>query len=318
MTKNKEKATSGEVAIEQKTGDVQIIAQDNQNFNIQDIITRAIDQKIPVETMERLLAMAERMQTIKAKQEFDKAMASFQAECPIIEKGKVVLNKDKVTVRYKYAPLDSIIKQVGNLLQKNGFSYSTDTKMNGKAIITVKATHILGHSESSTVEIPLQPDAYMTEAQKAMSAVTFGKRYAFCNVFGILTGEEDDDNQNDAQSTSTSHNFSSGNVPPPTYTNDGKIVEKPAHKATKKQTNFIKQLCKQKAINQTQLLEMAKGLNPSQLIERLLAYQSTPQELPTIQQDNTPADVVTRVQAEQDFENEMSEEEKNLVANVPF
>jgi hypothetical protein len=33
----------------------------------------------------------------------------------------------------------------------------------------------------------------MTTPQKFASALTFAKRYAFCNVLGILTGDKDDD-----------------------------------------------------------------------------------------------------------------------------
>jgi hypothetical protein len=32
----------------------------------------------------------------------------------------------------------------------------------------------------------------MNEPQRFASALTFAKRYAFCNAFGILTGDEDD------------------------------------------------------------------------------------------------------------------------------
>src|SRR3990167_3791525 len=33
----------------------------------------------------------------------------------------------------------------------------------------------------------------MNAAQKVASALTYAKRYAFCNAFGILTGDADDD-----------------------------------------------------------------------------------------------------------------------------
>ena len=76
----------------------------------------------------------------------------------------------------------------------------------------------------------------------------------------------------------------------PQYTNDGNLVEKTQGiQPSVKQKAFIQQLCKQKKITQAQVIEMAKGKNPSQLIEFLLAYQ-TPEvqpELPTIQQDES-------------------------------
>ena len=45
----------------------------------------------------------------------------------------------------------------------------------------------------STFKVPIDKEGYMNAPQKFASALTFAKRYAFCNAFGILTGDEDDD-----------------------------------------------------------------------------------------------------------------------------
>ena len=59
--------------------------------------------------------------------------------------------------------------------------------------IIVTAAHVAGHKESTEFTAPVDKDAYMTEPQKWSSAATFAKRNAFCNAFGILTGDEDTD-----------------------------------------------------------------------------------------------------------------------------
>ena len=175
-----------------------IIAQDQQivtaEFSTEALIARAIDQKVPVETMERLLAMAKEMQAIKAKQEFDKAMAKFQSECPTIVKTKEVHTKSGA-VAYKYAPIESIVEQVKPYLQSNGFSYSTNMEVLPAGVkVTCKITHIAGHSENSEMEVPLgERTQIMSASQVTAAASTFAKRYAFCNAFGILTGDEDND-----------------------------------------------------------------------------------------------------------------------------
>jgi len=56
-----------------------------------------------------------------------------------------------------------------------------------------KITHNLGHSEESAFRIPIDTEGYMSAPQKYASALTFAKRYAFCNALGILTGEDDFD-----------------------------------------------------------------------------------------------------------------------------
>ena len=157
------------------------------------LIAQAIEKNIPVDVMERLLAMRTQVKAEQAKEAYYEAMANFQNQCPIIQKTKVVMNKDGKTVRYKYAPIDSIIEQVKEFIKQNGFSYSINTKMNDGITITCQVTHKLGHSEISEFSVPIEKDAYMNDQQKVAAASTFAKRYAFCNAFGILTGDEDND-----------------------------------------------------------------------------------------------------------------------------
>jgi hypothetical protein len=159
--------------------------------SVEALIAKAIDKNVPVETIERLLAMRRELKAEWAKEEFDKAMAGFQAECPIIEKtSKVSFG----TTNYSYAALDEIVKEVKELLAKNGFSYTFDTKKTDKSITTFcKVKHKAGHMEVSEFEIDIDTSAKMNISQKDGAASSYGKRYAFCNAFGILTGEEDTD-----------------------------------------------------------------------------------------------------------------------------
>src|SRR3954452_13956755 len=94
------------------------------------LIAKAIDKNVSVDTMEKLLAMRRELQAEWAKRRFDEAMANFQAECPIIEKSKMVDFTSKRTstrVTYSYAPLEKIVDQVKGLLAENGFSYTIQT-----------------------------------------------------------------------------------------------------------------------------------------------------------------------------------------------
>jgi ERF superfamily len=68
----------------------------------------------------------------------------------------------------------------------------------------VKVRHINGHSETARFEVPIDKEAYMNSQQQYGSASTFSKRYAFCNAFGILTGDEDTDANSDTQNSSPS------------------------------------------------------------------------------------------------------------------
>jgi hypothetical protein len=158
------------------------------------LIQRAIDKGVSVETMERLLAMRRELKAEYAKQAFDEAMAAFQAECPTIKKTKPVKDKNGREL-YRYAPIDSIVEQVKPHLKKSGFSYTVDAKTDGMITAICKVTHELGHSETSEFSVPTSSNAIMNKAQEFASALTFAKRYAFCNAFGILTGDEDNDSR---------------------------------------------------------------------------------------------------------------------------
>lgn len=165
-----------------------------ESVSVESLISLAINRKVSVETIERLLAMRRELKAEFAKKSYDEAMAAFQADCPTIVKTKEVkTNSGKVA--YRYAPIESIVQQVSLLLQRHGFSYSTSMELleNGVRVV-VKTTHTDGHSEESPMEVPLgKKTDIMSDSQVVAAAQTFAKRYAFCNAFGILTGDEDTD-----------------------------------------------------------------------------------------------------------------------------
>jgi hypothetical protein len=114
-------------------------------------------------------------------------------------------------VAYKYAPLESIVEQVKDILSTHGFSYSVDQPEARQGYIKVAFTvkHKSGHSEVTCVELPLgNKTRIMSQTQVEAAALTFAKRYAFCNAFGILTGDEDTDAKTaskDQDSTPNNH-----------------------------------------------------------------------------------------------------------------
>lgn len=160
---------------------------------VDNFITQAIQSNASVETMERLFALHREAKADNAREAFVHAMATFQSQCPTIEKTKHVLGKDG-KVRYSYAPLDAVVAQVKDLLVNNGLAYTIDAEVTPESVkATCKITHTLGHSETSQFAVPVDKEGYMSAPQKVASALTFAKRYAFVNSLGILTGDEDVD-----------------------------------------------------------------------------------------------------------------------------
>jgi len=165
------------------------------------LIKMAIEKGVDIETMKSLLAMRKELKTEWAKQKFDEAMASFQSKCPTIKKKKNGGRTDAGEVAYKYAELGDIVEQVHELIAENRFSYKFRTaespqyKLQG-VLITCIVNHADGYSEESQIDLPYgQKTRVMSDTQVRAAAVTYGKRYAFCNAFGIMTGDEDIDGQ---------------------------------------------------------------------------------------------------------------------------
>lgn len=154
------------------------------------ILRYAVDKGANVETIERLMNVRRELKAEQAKEEFDTALAAFQSECPIIVK-----NKAGAKNAYKYAPLDSIVSQVRDLIQKHGFSFTITSDIEPGFVKAIcKITHRRGHSESSQFKVPIDSkNPMMTDPQRYGGSMTFAKRYAFCNGFGILTADEDVD-----------------------------------------------------------------------------------------------------------------------------
>ena len=160
------------------------------------LIAKALEHNVGIDTMERLLALRERLQAEQARAAFLRALAAFQGECPVIVKTKTVAIRPAsgAGYTYRYAPLDIIVEQVRPFLQKYGLSYTIKTRQDEGTLTAIcEAHHEGGHTEPSELTVPIDKAARMNDTQKVGAARTYAMRYAFCNAFGILTGDEDTD-----------------------------------------------------------------------------------------------------------------------------
>lgn len=165
-----------------------------QDSGVEALISQGITANLDVEKMKQLFELRQQVKAEQAREAYVESLSRFQEQMPVVEKTKKVMNKDGRTVRYQYAPLDAIAEALRKPLGDNGLSYRWETT-NEPTQITVKAivTHRLGHSESSTFQVPIDSEGYMTAPQKVAAALTFAKRYSLINALGISTGDEDTD-----------------------------------------------------------------------------------------------------------------------------
>jgi len=160
------------------------------------LLSNAVEKGLPIETIEKIIALRTVLKAEFAKEAFDQALADFQSDCPVIDKDKHVKFNLRAGggVDYFYAPLDSIVRQVKGILSKHGFSYSFNIEeMDNGIKATCILKHKFGHSESSSFIANMAGTSMMSDAQLASAKATFAKRNAFCNVTGIITGDDDND-----------------------------------------------------------------------------------------------------------------------------
>jgi len=159
------------------------------------LIQKAIESG-NVDAIERMVALTERLQAKWAKDRYFDFLAKFQKDCPIITKDSKVdaTTKKGSRIKYNYASLDEIVRQVKEPLERNGFSYVIQTKQTDNEVTSICVSHHRdGHEETTSFAVPIDHEAFMNDAQKVASALTYSKRYAFCNAFGIMTSDPDDD-----------------------------------------------------------------------------------------------------------------------------
>lgn len=161
-----------------------------------DLLRIAIDQKVDIDRLEKLMAMQERWEANKARQAYTAAMVAFKAEAPTILKKKLVgyATKDGGEVGYRHAELSDVCDALIPALAAHGFSHDWNPRQaDGKVYVDCTLTHVLGHSKTVTMEGPPDNSGKKNVIQQSSSTVTYLERYALLAVCGMATKGMDDD-----------------------------------------------------------------------------------------------------------------------------
>ena len=156
-------------------------------------------EKGAVDSLERLVALAERTDAKRAERELILAIAAFKAECPPIRRTKENkgVSREGTSQGSMYAPLDEIARTIDPILQKHGLSYTWDSEeIESGRRITCTLSHIGGASKESkfTTVIPAGTRAN-NEAQRVGIAHAYGWRYTLVGVLGLTSCDKDTDGQ---------------------------------------------------------------------------------------------------------------------------
>jgi hypothetical protein len=162
---------------------------------IQMIERAARDPSVDLDKMERLMLMKERNDARLAKQAFAAALADMQEHLPVIEeRGKIDIGKGKPQ---SYALWEDINEAIKPVLSKFGFALSFRTGREGdKIIVTGILLHRAGHSEETTMHLPIDGSGSKNAVQSVGSSTSYGKRYtagALLNLTSRIREDRDDD-----------------------------------------------------------------------------------------------------------------------------
>lgn len=167
-----------------------------QSYSPHGLISQALAQGVPIETLERLMSLQEKWQANKAKTAYLLAMSKFQSECPVFKKNKKVAFPSKTggNVNYNYTELGSIKRQIQPLMDKYGLSIKFEFEDIGEKIkCDCIVSHIEGHSERSSMTADKDTSGNKNSIQSIGSTRTYLQRYTLIGALGLSTAEDDTD-----------------------------------------------------------------------------------------------------------------------------
>ena len=157
-------------------------------------------EAFPLDKLERLIELQDRMNAETARQEFNRAFAAVQSELtPVAKRGY------NSHTRAHYVLADDVTRMLNPILDRHGFSRSLATKVgdqapglpDGHTRFVLILRHDGGHTEEYSIDAPI--DAGGTKGRTNKTAVqglgstyTYMQRYLLLNVFGIPVGADDD------------------------------------------------------------------------------------------------------------------------------
>ncbi|HYA07737.1 MAG TPA: ERF family protein [Xanthobacteraceae bacterium] len=145
---------------------------------------------------DRLLDMRDRVEAREAKRAYVEDFALMQPNLPTIGESGVIKNKSG-EVQSTYAKWSDINEALRPILAAHHFALSFRSKDEpGFVIVTAILSHRGGHSEETTLRLPLDQSGAKNSVQAAGSSISYGKRYTsglLLNFTSRLEGDDDTD-----------------------------------------------------------------------------------------------------------------------------
>lgn len=163
------------------------------------LLRLAVEKGAGADELEKLAALAERLEANRAKAAFAQAMNECQKEMPVVVRD--AQNKRVSTERKTYVKLESLQATVRPIYTKHGFSVSWsqgEAPREGLTRVLARLYHIGGHSEGYQGDYPLDGEgakgaAIMNPLQGTVSSHTYAQRDMLRLMFSITIVDKDFD-----------------------------------------------------------------------------------------------------------------------------
>ena len=157
------------------------------------LLNLAVEKNADIDKLEKLMELQMRWETNQARKAYHEAMTSFKANPPEIEKEKKVSYGN---TKYSYASLANVTAKINQELSKYGLSASWQTSQSDKGVtVTCRITHILGHSEETSLTAGQDKSGAKNDIQALGSTISYLERYTLLALTGCAASDMDDDGQ---------------------------------------------------------------------------------------------------------------------------
>ena len=174
--------------LEVRRDDAAAVPPQVQNADMLALLFKAAsDPTCNTANMKDLLAMVERMETVKRETAFNEALVRVQSQIPqISQRGLMDRGAGKGVI--PYALLEDIDRQIRPIYSEEGFAIAWDCQpqSDGRLLVSGQLKHRMGHSQPFSIVMPLDPSGGKTGPQSVTSAISYAKRTALKMIFNII------------------------------------------------------------------------------------------------------------------------------------
>lgn len=163
----------------------------------------ASNPEVDIDKMERLFTMRERMVEREARTAYHAALADMQPKLPVIGRSGLIEVRAKdsrggrtgdVQQSTPYALWEDISQAITPVLAEHGFALTFRVRKDADRVeVTGVLSHRLGHTEDTTMSLPMDTSGSKNDVQSIGSSFSYGKRYTAIALLNIVSRGEDDD-----------------------------------------------------------------------------------------------------------------------------